>query len=44
LKKYFDLVQFDLRFIIGGVLFYLPFAVNFLFLIRSFICKKSLTI
>jgi hypothetical protein len=44
LKKYFDLVQFDLRFIIGGVLFYLPFAINFLFLIRAFICKRLLTI
>jgi hypothetical protein len=36
--------QYEYRYILDLVLYYIPFAINFIFLTRAFLCKKTLTI
>ncbi len=44
LNKYFINIQYESRHIFDAVFYYIPFAVNFIFLIKAFLCKKTLTI
>lgn len=42
--KYLHESRYEYRYLIDALLFYFPFTVNFVFLIKAFLCKKLLTI
>lgn len=44
LNRYFFNSQFELRKLFNAILYYTPFTANFIFLIKAFLCKKTLTI
>ena len=44
LNRYFTSTEFELRNLFIAVLYYIPFIANLIFLIKAFLCKKSLTI
>ncbi len=44
LNRYFFSTQYELRYLFNAVLYYIPFTANFIFLIKAFLCKKTLTI
>lgn len=44
LSRYFKNTQYELKNLFDAVLIYIPFTANFLFLIKAFLCKKTLTI
>lgn len=44
LSRYIDISHFKFKNVLGATLFNIPYAINFLFLIKAFLCKKNLTI
>lgn len=44
LTTYISLIKHEYKYIYEATLFYLPFTINFIFLIKAFKCKKCLTI
>ena len=44
INRYIVSSKTEMRFILTAMFFYLPFTINFLFLIKAFSCKKKLTI
>jgi hypothetical protein len=44
LQKYIMSNKFESRFVIASALFYMPYCLYFVFLIKAFLCKKTLTI
>ena len=44
LHRHFINIHYEIRYLFVAVLYYFPFTANFIFLIKAFLCKKTLTI
>ena len=44
LSRYFLGSEYKLQYILAATLFNIPYSINFIFLIKAFLCKKNLTI
>lgn len=43
LENFFLKSKFEFRYILSATFYYLPFSINFIFLSKAFLCKKTLT-